>query len=69
MQYTSLNDSNRLIDVHPLQGCCVTSAKWPVAHLSLDATRIAPAAAADEALLQDLLEYALMEHFPLRRGE
>ena len=53
----------------PLQGLGVTSSQWPVAHLSFDAARIAPAAAPGDALLQDLLEHALMERLPLHRGE
>ena len=68
-QYTSLNYSNCLTDDDRLLGRCVTSAEWPVAHLSFDATRIAPAAAAGDSLLQNLREHSLMKGFPLHRGE
>jgi len=69
MQYSSLKYPNRLVDDHWLGWFGVTSSKRPVAHFPFDAAQIAPAAAAGDALLQDLFEYALMKRFPLHRGE
>jgi hypothetical protein len=69
MQYSSLNDPNCSIDDDRAHRLGMTSAKRPVAHLSFDAARIAPPAAAGDALLQDLIEHALMERFLLLRGE
>ncbi|HEX3141876.1 MAG TPA: hypothetical protein VHQ87_17605, partial [Rhizobacter sp.] len=65
----SLNYPNRSIDDDWAHRLGMTSAKRPVAHLSFDAARIAPPAAAGDALLQDLIEHALMERFLLLRGE
>ena len=47
----------------------MTRAQREVAHLALDAARIAPAAAGDDALLQDFLKDAIMKLFPQPRGE
>lgn len=40
-----------------------------LAHLTLHPARIAPATTGDHALLQNLLEHALMKAFSLLRGE
>jgi GntR family transcriptional regulator/MocR family aminotransferase len=68
-QYSSLNDFYCLVDVDWRQGLGATRAKRKVAHLSFDASWIAPTASAGYALLQDLLQDALMKGFPLHRGE
>jgi hypothetical protein len=47
----------------------VTRAKRIVAHLSFKSARIAPTAARDDALLQNLVQYALMKGGALLRGE
>lgn len=47
----------------------MTRTQGELAHLTLDATRIAPAAAGDDALLQDFIEHALMKRFPVLRGK
>ena len=44
-------------------------AKREVAHLALDATRVASVAAGDDPLLQDFLEYAVMKGHSVLRGE
>ena len=57
------------MDDHGLWWCGITWSKRPIAHLSFDAAQIAPAAAARDALLQDLLKHALMKGLPLHRGK
>jgi hypothetical protein len=47
----------------------MTRAKRVVAHLAFESARIAPAAAGDNALLQNLFQYALMKRGALLRGE
>gem|GEM_PF-2509030 len=57
------------MDCDRAQGYGVRSSKRPVAHLAFDAAQIAPPTAARDSLLQNLLEYALMQGFPVLRGE
>ena len=40
-----------------------------VAHLALDASQVAPIAAGDDPLLENLVEESAMKRFPLLRGE
>ena len=47
----------------------MTRAKRIVAHLAFESARIAPTAAGDDALLQDLVQYAFMKRVALLRGE
>jgi hypothetical protein len=47
----------------------MTRSQREAAHLALDATRIAAAATGDDALLQNLLQHAVMKLFPALRGE
>jgi hypothetical protein len=47
----------------------VPRAKREIAHLALDAARVAPVAARDDTLLQDLVEDGTMKGFLLPRGE
>jgi hypothetical protein len=47
----------------------MTRAKRIVTHLAFESARIAPAAARDNALLQNLVQYALMKRGALLRGE
>lgn len=50
-------------------GRCAARAQREVAHLAFHAARVAAAPAGDDALLQDLLQHALMKRHPLPRGE
>jgi len=47
----------------------MTRTQREVAHLALDAARIAAPSAGDHPFLQDLLKDALMKAFPEPRGE
>jgi len=47
----------------------MTRSQREVAHLALDAARVAPAAAGANAFLQNLLENTIMKLFPQPRGE
>jgi len=47
----------------------VTRSQRELAHLALDAARIAPTVAGDDALLQNLLQHAVMKLFSQPRGE
>ena len=47
----------------------MAGAKRKVAHLALDAARVAPVAAGDDPLLQDFIEYAVMKGHSVLRGE
>ena len=47
----------------------MAGAKREVAHLALDAARVASVTAGDNPLLQDFVEYAVMKGHPVLRGE
>ena len=47
----------------------MTRTQRELAHFTLDAARVAPAAAGDDSLLEDFVEHPLMECFPVLRGE
>lgn len=47
----------------------MTRTQRELAHLTLDAARVAAAAAGGDTLLEDFVEHALMERFPVLRGE
>jgi len=47
----------------------MTRSQREIAHLALDAARIAAAATGGDAVLEDLVEHALMKGFPQLRGE
>jgi len=47
----------------------VTRSQREVAHLALDAARIAAAAAAGDSILKKFVEHAVMKHFAQPRGE
>src|SRR5437667_12278693 len=68
-QYSSLNYSNSFCDVDQLERFGVTRSQRELAHLALDAARIAPTVAGDDALLQNLLQHAVMKLFSQPRGE
>jgi len=47
----------------------MTRSQREIAHLALDAARIAAAAARGDPVLEDFVEHALMKGFPQPRGE
>lgn len=47
----------------------MTRTQRELAHLALDAARVAAAAAGGDTLLQDFVEHLLMKLFPVLRGE
>ena len=60
---------DRFFDIDGWQWLRMTRAKQIVTHLAFESARIAPAAARDNALLQNLFQYALMKSGALLRGE
>ena len=68
-QYCSFKGNDHDPDLHPRQRRCAAGPQREVAHLALHAARVAAAPAAGDALLEDLVEHALMKGRPLLRGE
>ena len=58
-----------MLEIDSRQGFGMSRPQWEAAHFALDPARLALAAAGHHALLQDLLEHALVKQVALHRGE
>jgi hypothetical protein len=67
-QYCSLKDADGFGEVGR-DGRSLPAADGELAELALDGARRAPAAAGDDALLEDLVEHPVMKAAPVLRGE
>ena len=64
-----LNYPDGSFDVDRLEGLGVTRSQREVAHFALAPAWIAAAAAGDDPVLEDFVQYAVMKRFPQPGGE